>query len=129
MEELGELKQVKITTEYSRDQSSSSNKINVKTILIILGIAILISLIIIAINKKIQNDKLNHYDYIIVGAGLYGATFNYLAKKRGKRTLVIERRNVTGGNLYCQKKEVMIMKKINIQKIIMKIKLILKMIL
>ena len=105
MEELGELKQVKITNEYSREQSSSPYKINIKALLITLGLAILISLIIIAINKKIKNDRLNHYDYIIVGAGLYGATFNYLAKKRGKRTLVIERRNVTGGNLYCQKQE------------------------
>ena len=105
MEESGDLKQVKITTEYPRDQSSSSYKINIKTILIILGIAIIISLILIYYNKKLQNDRLNHYDYIIVGAGLYGATFNYLAKKRGKRTLIVERRNVTGGNLYCQKIE------------------------
>ena len=44
-----------------------------------------------------------HYDYIIVGSGLYGATFNYFAKKAGKTTLVIEKRNVTGGNLYCEK--------------------------
>ena len=105
MEELGDLRQVKITTEESKDQSSPSYKLNMNTILIILGIAIIISLIIILYNKKLQNDSLNHYDYIIVGAGLYGATFNYIAKKMGKKTLVIEKRNVTGGNLYCPKIE------------------------
>ena len=46
--------------------------------------------------------KLSHYDYLIVGSGLYGATFNYLAKKAGKTTYVVERRDVIGGNLYCE---------------------------
>lgn len=43
-----------------------------------------------------------HYDYLIVGAGLYGATFAYLAKKQGKRSLVVEKRPHVGGNLYCE---------------------------
>ena len=46
-----------------------------------------------------------HYDYLIVGSGLYGATFNYLAKKAGKTTYIVERRNVVGGNLYCENVE------------------------
>ncbi|MGL4518574.1 MAG: UDP-galactopyranose mutase [Phocaeicola sp.] len=45
------------------------------------------------------------YDYLIVGSGLYGATFAYLAKQRGKRCLVLERRPHLGGNLYCEEVE------------------------
>ncbi len=40
------------------------------------------------------------YDYLIVGAGLYGAVFAYEAKKRGKTCLVVEKRNHIGGNVY-----------------------------
>lgn len=43
------------------------------------------------------------YDYLIVGAGLYGATFAYEASKKGKKCLVIDRRNHIGGNIYCEK--------------------------
>lgn len=42
------------------------------------------------------------YDYLIVGAGLYGATFAHLAHKQGKRCLIIEKRPHTGGNIYCE---------------------------
>ena len=42
------------------------------------------------------------YDYLIVGSGLYGATFACLAKSRGKRCLVIDKRPHPGGNLYCE---------------------------
>ncbi|WP_443741169.1 UDP-galactopyranose mutase [Treponema berlinense] len=42
------------------------------------------------------------YDYLIVGSGLYGATFAYLANKAGKKCLVIDKRNHIGGNVYCQ---------------------------
>lgn len=45
----------------------------------------------------------DHYDYLIVGAGLYGATFAYLANKQGKKCLVIDKRLHTGGNVYCDK--------------------------
>lgn len=45
------------------------------------------------------------YDYLIVGAGLFGATFAHLASKAGKRCLVIDKRNHIGGNLYCEKIE------------------------
>lgn len=42
------------------------------------------------------------YDYLIVGSGLFGATFAYLANKAGKKCLVIDKRNHTGGNIYCE---------------------------
>lgn len=45
------------------------------------------------------------YDYLIVGAGLYGACFAYLASQRGKKCLVIDKRPHTGGNLYCEETE------------------------
>ena len=45
------------------------------------------------------------YDYLIVGAGLYGAVFAHEAHKKGKKCLVIERRDHIGGNIYCEKVE------------------------
>lgn len=42
------------------------------------------------------------YDYLIVGSGLYGSTFAYLAKQRGKKCLVIDKRPCLGGNIYCE---------------------------
>ena len=42
------------------------------------------------------------YDYLIVGSGLFGATFAYEMTKRGKSCLVVERRNHIGGNIYCE---------------------------
>ena len=45
---------------------------------------------------------MKQYDYLIVGAGLFGATFAYLAKQAGKRCLVIDKRQHTGGNAYCE---------------------------
>lgn len=42
------------------------------------------------------------YDYLIVGSGLYGATFAYLAHRKGLRCLVIDRRKHKGGNIYCE---------------------------
>ncbi len=45
------------------------------------------------------------YDYLIVGAGLYGSTFAHLASKAGKRCLVIDKRPHTGGNIFCEKIE------------------------
>ena len=43
---------------------------------------------------------MKHYDYLVVGAGLFGATFAYEAKKRGKEVLVIDRRDHIAGNIY-----------------------------
>ena len=45
------------------------------------------------------------YDYLIVGSGLYGATFAYCAQRQGKRCLVIDKRPQLGGNVYCQEVE------------------------
>ena len=45
------------------------------------------------------------YDYLIVGSGLYGATFAYLAHKAGKKCLVIDKRPQLGGNVYCEEAE------------------------
>ncbi|MDE7179347.1 MAG: UDP-galactopyranose mutase [Lachnospiraceae bacterium] len=42
------------------------------------------------------------YDYLIVGAGLYGAVFAYEANRRGKKCLVVEKRNHIAGNIYCE---------------------------
>ena len=42
------------------------------------------------------------FDYLIVGAGLFGATFAYRATKMGKRCLVIDKRPQRGGNVYCE---------------------------
>ncbi len=43
------------------------------------------------------------YDYLIVGAGLFGATFAYEMTKEGKTCLVIDRREHIAGNIYCEK--------------------------
>lgn len=43
-----------------------------------------------------------NYDYLIVGSGLFGATFAHLATKQGKRCLVIDKRPHLGGNVYCE---------------------------
>ena len=43
-----------------------------------------------------------HYDYLIIGSGLYGATFAHKAKQAGKKVLVIDKRPHIGGNVYCE---------------------------
>ena len=48
---------------------------------------------------------MKRYDYLIVGAGLFGSVFAYEARKRGKRCLVIDKRSHIGGNAYCEKIE------------------------
>lgn len=45
------------------------------------------------------------YDYVIVGAGLFGSVFAHEAKKRGKKCLVIDKRNHIGGNIYTEQVE------------------------
>lgn len=44
----------------------------------------------------------NKYDYLIVGSGLFGATFAYKAHQAGKKCLIIDKRNHLGGNIYCE---------------------------
>ena len=45
------------------------------------------------------------YNYLIVGAGLFGATFAYKARQAGKKCLVIDKRPHLGGNIYCENVE------------------------
>ncbi|RFM26687.1 UDP-galactopyranose mutase [Deminuibacter soli] len=45
------------------------------------------------------------FDYLIVGAGLFGAVFAHEAKKNNKKCLVIDRRSHAGGNIYCENKD------------------------
>lgn len=49
--------------------------------------------------------KNKEYDYLIVGSGLFGATFAHEAMKRGQKCLVIDKRNHVGGNVYCENVE------------------------
>ncbi|MBF8984606.1 UDP-galactopyranose mutase [Lutibacter sp. B2] len=42
------------------------------------------------------------YDYLIVGTGLFGSIFAYEATKKGKKCLVVDKRNHIGGNVYCE---------------------------
>ena len=48
---------------------------------------------------------MTHYDYLIVGSGLFGATFAYKARNAGKSCLVIDKRPHLGGNVYCEPTE------------------------
>lgn len=45
---------------------------------------------------------MREYDYLIVGSGLFGATFAFLARQKGKKCLVIDKRDNLGGNVYCE---------------------------
>ena len=104
MEQNDLLKKIKLK-ESLKEKSLITKKREIKKISNVwVYIIIVLSFLIFLINKFINRNK-KHYDYLIVGAGLYGAAFNYFAKKAGKTTLVIEKRNVTGGNLYCEKIE------------------------
>ena len=48
---------------------------------------------------------MKRYDYLVVGSGLFGVTFAYLAHKAGKKCLVIDKRQHLGGNVYCENVE------------------------
>jgi len=48
---------------------------------------------------------MSQYDYLIVGSGLFGAVCAHEAKKKGKKCLVIDKRNHQGGNVYCEQVE------------------------
>ena len=50
----------------------------------------------------LTHKRFTLYDYIIIGSGLFGASFAYRAKQKGKRVLILEKRAHIGGNLYCK---------------------------
>lgn len=50
-------------------------------------------------------EPMKTYDYLIVGAGLFGATFAHLMRQRDRRCLVIDKRPHRGGNVYCENVE------------------------
>lgn len=50
-----------------------------------------------------KNGVIKKYDFIIIGSGLFGLTFNYLARKQNFSCLIIERRSHLGGNIYTPK--------------------------
>ena len=50
-------------------------------------------------------DNMKEYDYLIVGSGLFGATFAYLAMRQGKKCIVVEKRDHIGGNVYTEPRE------------------------
>ena len=63
---------------------------------------------IVLIEKKEKEERKmqksgNKYDYLVVGAGLYGAVFAHEAAAAGKRCLVIDKRNHIAGNIYTEK--------------------------
>ena len=56
-------------------------------------------------NKKdlyLGGEQMHQYDYLVVGAGLYGAVMARELNKRGKKCLVIDRRDHIAGNIYCE---------------------------
>ena len=55
------------------------------------------------LNRVPQTPKKKKYDYLIVGAGLFGAVFARQATDRGKKCLVIDRRNHVAGNAHMEK--------------------------
>lgn len=55
--------------------------------------------------KQIWDNLNRRYDFLIVGAGLYGSVFAREATDHGKSCLVIDKRSHIGGNLYCEERE------------------------
>lgn len=64
-----------------------------------------VSFIVLCFALHVFNINMKKYDYLIVGSGLFGSTFAYLATKIGKKCLVIDKRAHVGGNLYCEEVE------------------------
>jgi predicted NAD/FAD-dependent oxidoreductase len=48
-----------------------------------------------------KNKHMKQFDFVVVGSGLFGATFAHQANKMGKRCLVIDKRKHSGGNIFC----------------------------
>lgn len=60
------------------------------------------SFLTFVLRKNLVSTSMKKYDYLIVGSGLFGATFAHLAHKQGKTCLVIDKRPHLGGNIYCE---------------------------
>lgn len=56
----------------------------------------------VVLNYNIPHKNMDKYDYLIVGSGLFGATFAFKAKQLSKKCLVIDKRPHLGGNVYCE---------------------------
>lgn len=52
--------------------------------------------------KVFEESIMKKYNYLIVGAGLYGSIFAHEMNKKGKKCLVIDKRDHIGGNIYCE---------------------------
>ena len=55
--------------------------------------------------KETGEQKMKAYDYVVIGAGLYGAVFAREAVKKGKKVLVIDKRSNIAGNVYTEQVE------------------------
>lgn len=55
--------------------------------------------------RKGMEDTMKKYDYVLVGSGLYAGVWANEARKRGRRCLVVEKRDHIGGNVYCEEVE------------------------
>ena len=45
---------------------------------------------------------MEHFDYFIVGSGLFGSTFAYIQQQNNKRCIVVDKRPNVGGNVFCR---------------------------
>jgi len=88
------------TKLYSFMNKFNQNQLFYLKWLLIMGFYVNLQMILIII--EYMKAK---YDYLIVGSGLYGATFAYCSQQRGKRCLVIDKRKHLGGNVYCENLE------------------------
>ena len=57
-------------------------------------------------NPKINEKTMKQYDYLCVGAGLYGAVVAHELNQKGKKVLVIDKRDHIAGNVYTEKTEI-----------------------
>ena len=57
------------------------------------------------LEKNVKGEIMKKYDYLIVGAGLFGAVFAHEMTKEGKKCLVIDKRDHIAGNIYCENVE------------------------
>ena len=55
--------------------------------------------------ENVKGEAMKKYDYLIVGAGLFGAVFAHEMTKKGKKCLVIDKRDHIAGNIYCENVE------------------------